>query len=79
MPLKQGHSEATIASNIKTEMKAGRPQEQAVAIAERVADKSRLPEHNDGRASKREADLEKHLAERQKRRAPQDEPNPDDE
>ncbi len=33
MPLKKGHSKRSISSNIKTEMKAGRPQKQAVAIA----------------------------------------------
>jgi hypothetical protein len=33
MPLKQGSSKATIAANIKTEMAAGRPQKQAIAIA----------------------------------------------
>lgn len=33
MPLKKGRSKKTIASNIKTEIAAGRPQKQAVAIA----------------------------------------------
>jgi hypothetical protein len=37
MPLKKGYGEKTIAKNIKTEMKAGRPQKQAVAIALNVA------------------------------------------
>lgn len=33
MPLAQGKSRAAISKNIKTEMKAGRPQKQAIAIA----------------------------------------------
>jgi hypothetical protein len=33
MPLKSGKSPKTISSNIKTEIKAGRPQKQAIAIA----------------------------------------------
>ncbi len=33
MPLKKGKSKATISSNIRTEIAAGRPQKQAVAIA----------------------------------------------
>ena len=41
MPLKKGCSEKTIGQNIKTERKAGKPEKQAVAIAESVADKAR--------------------------------------
>jgi hypothetical protein len=33
MPLKQSTSKKAMSSNIKTEMKAGKPQKQAVAIA----------------------------------------------
>jgi len=40
MPLKKGYGEHTIAKNIRTEMKAGVPQRQAVAIALNVAYKA---------------------------------------
>lgn len=33
MPLKEGKSQEVISSNIRTEMRAGKPQDQAIAIA----------------------------------------------
>lgn len=41
MPLQRGSSRKTVSANIKTEIRAGKPQKQAVAIALRKAGKSR--------------------------------------
>lgn len=41
MPLVKGKSKKAISQNIKTEVAAGRPQKQAVAIALNVAGKSK--------------------------------------
>jgi hypothetical protein len=40
MPLKSGSSKKTISRNIRTEVRAGKPQKQAIAIAYSVARKS---------------------------------------
>ena len=41
MPLKKGKSRKAMSANIRTEMRAGKPQKQAVAIAYSMARKSK--------------------------------------
>lgn len=43
MPLMKGSSKKAISSNIATEMHAGKPQDQAIAIAMSSAGKSKKP------------------------------------
>ena len=46
MPLKKGSSRGIVSSNIRTEIGAGKPQKQAVAIALNVAGKGRKNKKN---------------------------------
>jgi hypothetical protein len=51
--LKKGYSKATISKNIANEMKAGKPQPQAVAIALSTARKAALKAGKPGKAPKK--------------------------
>jgi hypothetical protein len=41
MPMKKGYGKKTVAKNIRTEMAAGKPQKQAIAIALSTAARSK--------------------------------------
>jgi hypothetical protein len=52
MPMTKGYSSKSIGKNIKTEMKAGKPQKQAVAIALNVARKAAMKAGKPSKAPK---------------------------
>lgn len=55
MPVKKGYSKGSISSNIKAEMKAGKPQKQAVAIALNTARKAAAKAGKPSKGPKRRA------------------------